>query len=476
MSRTFVESIPWNRGDAEALADAERRLTYGQLKLRVDRWAGRLRDQFGSGEYLLLKARPDVRFVVQMLAAMASGNTPVPVNPDSPEDDLRYMLEKCRAKAVLDATELPDEVDGPEVNHADPLVPAMILFTSGTTGYPKGVVISHENLLHSCSAVGGYLDYANHPSAAVVLPVFYSYALLSQVCAMLLVGGRSRLIAEFRNPLETAKLITAENLETFCGVPSTFYALGLLHQMSPYSMPSVRVVCSAGAAMDQSRLDVIRQIFPSATIFNNYGMTEAAPRISYVRDDDPRFLEGTCGRPMAGVEVRVVDPTTHQVLPDKTTGMVVVRGPNITAGYLHDDEQTRKALTSDGFLISGDLGYLDDGYIYVQGRQDDVFNVGGEKVSPIEIERVLNELEMVENSAVVGIRDERRGMVPVAFLKLRRPTRRRELLASLKGRLVPVRIPQRFFEVSSFPMTSNAKLQRRALTIDDAERVVGEIL
>jgi acyl-CoA synthetase (AMP-forming)/AMP-acid ligase II len=293
---------------------------------------------------------------------------------------------------------------------------------------------------------------------------------------MLLSGGRLRFVPDFRNPLQTAKLITSEGLETFCGVPSTFYALGILHPMAPFAMPTIRVVCSAGAAMDQSRLDVIRKIFPNARIFNNYGMTEAAPRISYVRDDDARFLEGTCGRPMRGVEVRVVDPVTHQPLPEKQTGMIVVRGPNITAGYLNDEEQTQKAFTADGFLISGDLGYLDQGYLYIRGRQDDVFNVGGEKVSPIEIERALLELEPVEACAVAGFRDERRGMVPIAFVKLRRPTARRELTTALKGKLTTAKIPPRFFEVRSFPMTANAKLQRRALSLEDHERIVREIL
>jgi acyl-CoA synthetase (AMP-forming)/AMP-acid ligase II len=240
-------------------------------------------------------------------------------------------------------------------------------------------------------------------------------------------------------------------------------------------MPAVRVLCSAGAAMDQSKFAIVKTIFPNATFFNNYGMTEAAPRISYIRDDDPRFHEPTCGKPMDGVNVKIVDPETHETVADGQQGVLVVRGPNITAGYLNDPEQTKAAFTADGFLISGDIASILDGYIFIKGRYDDIFNSAGEKVAPLEIERVLNEIAAVELSAVTGVADEMRGNVPVAFLKLRHPTTRKELIAQLTGELAAAKIPQRFFEVKGFPMTPNGKLQRRRLSCDDADYVIREI-
>ena len=473
MPGTFVDTIEWSNPLAPAIGDGTHRVSYGELRRDSGRIAATLVDRFGTGGLILVRARPTCDFVSTLLGIMFSGNTPVPVNPELHSDDLDYIRTKSGAVAIVDPQTADPGSD--EVFQPDPSIPAMVLFTSGTSGFPKGVVISHDNLVHSCRAVARYLQYRAFPSAAVVLPLFYSYALLSQVCCQLTVGGYARLFADFGNPIRMARAIADEHLQTFCGVPSTYHALRVIHALSPLSMPGVRILCSAGAAMDAARFGEIKQIFPSSLFFNNYGMTEAAPRIAYIREDDPRFFEPTCGRPIEGVEVAVVDPDTHARLPDGRLGVLVVKGPNITSGYLNDPDVTAGSFTSDGFLISGDMASLRDGYIYIAGRADDMFNVGGEKVSPLEIERVLNSLPAVDTSAVAGCRDAARGMVPLAYLKVRQPLRRAELLRQLKGRLMASKIPQRFFEVDRFPTTSNGKLLRRKLSPEDPS-IVREIV
>jgi fatty-acyl-CoA synthase len=385
------------------------------------------------------------------------------------------MQEKSGAVAVLDPLWQSDFTYAMPTSPPDASMSALIMFTSGTTGFPKGVSISQANLVHSCTAISKYLDYHQHRSAAVVLPLHYSYALLSQVCCQLFVGGQVRLFANFRNPIKFSRVVNAEALATFCGVPSTYHALVLVHRLTPLCMPSVQVLCSAGAAMDRSKLREIKEIFPNAMFFNNYGMTEAAPRIAYIRDDDPRFFEQTCGRPMEGVDVKIVDPDTHDELPEGQEGMLVVRGPNVTAGYLHDEAATRQAFTRDGYLISGDIAYKDRGYLFIRGRHDDIFNVSGEKVAPLEIERVLNAHPAVEMAAVTGLPDVARGMVPVAFLKLKHSVTKKDLLQNLHQELSQIKIPQRLFHVRDFPMTTNGKLQRRKLAPDDSTYVIREI-
>ena len=143
----------------------------------------------------------------------------------------------------------------------------------------------------------------------------------------------------------------------------------------------------------------------------------------------------------AGVEVKVVDPETHVEVPEGQQGILVIKGPNITSGYLNDPELTAKAFTHDGYLISNDVAHMNDGYIFISGRHDDVFNVAGQKVAPLEIERVLNETPSVELSAVTGVPDPQRGMVPVAFLKLSSPINRKTLLAQINGNLPDAKIP-----------------------------------
>jgi acyl-coenzyme A synthetase/AMP-(fatty) acid ligase len=434
-----------------------------------------VRHRYGGGGYIMLPAHSTADFVATLLGVMYSGNTPIPFAADLPADGVEYIRQKSNAVALSEPLTSSDFADAQPVDARSSVVPAVIMFTSGTTGFPKGVIISQDNLTHACRTIADYLDYHRHDSAAVVLPLHYSYALLSQVCCLLSVGGFVRLFANFRNPLKFSQAVAELQLATFCGVPSTYQALTMFHRMSPLSMPSIRVLCSAGAAMDRARYQEIQEIFPGATFFNNYGMTEAAPRISFIRDDDPRFEQPTCGRPMDGVQVKVVDPENHAELPDGQQGVLVVKGPNITSGYLNDPELTKSAFTSDGYLISNDIAYLDQGYIYICGRHDDIFNVAGEKVAPLEVERVLNHLPAVDVSAVCGMADGQRGTVPAAFLKLTGPVTRKELTAALQGKLPAAKIPARYFEVSGFPTTPNGKLRRKALSAEDPDYVIREI-
>jgi len=473
MSSRWIEALDAVPATRAAVSDGTESLSYGDLRRQSRMIAATLHRCYGGEKALIIRAASSAAFVRTLLSIMWSGNVPVPIDPSLPPAAIDYIKEKSRAAAVLDPMEPP--ADGAEeLDRYDPTRPALVIFTSGTSGFPKGVVVSDSNLTHSCRTISGYLEYERYPSAAVVLPMFYSYALISQALCQLAIGGRVRLFSDMRNPLKLAAAVNAENLQTLCGVPSTYHALRTFHGMRPLSMPTVRVLCSAGAAMDPGLLATVREIFPNARFFNNYGMTEASPRIAFIRDDDPRFSEPTCGRPMDGVEVRVIEPDTERELGDGETGMLVVRGPNVTSEYLNDPERTAKAFTRNGFLKSGDLAYLDQGYIFILGRTDDVFNCGGEKIAPLEIERALNRLNGVDASAVSGIVDPQRGMVPVAFVKAVGELRRQDLVDHLLCHVSRAKIPVRFFRVTEFPATSNGKLQRKRLAVD-GEYVVAEI-
>ena len=476
MNELFLDVLERCPSGAPAVSDTTEAVTYDELLTDAGRVAALVAERHQTPGYVIVKATPTVRFVTTLLGVMYSGSTPVPVDPELPEAALDFIRAKSGAIDILHPIERSALDRIAPVHRSRTDAAALVMFTSGTTGFPKGVLISHANLLASCRAIADYLDYKQYPSAAVGLPLHYSYALLSQVLCQLHLGGRVHLFNDLRNPLKFARTVNNLGLQTFCGVPTTYAALTSFHKLSPLEMPTVRVLCSAGATIDLSRFSLVKEIFPNALFFNNYGMTEATPRIAFCREDDPRFFEATCGRPMAGVEVKLVNPDTHERVPEREPGVLVFRGPNVTAGYLNDPEQTARAYTQDGFLISGDLAYEDRGYLFIRGRLDDTFNSGGEKVVPLEIERVLNRIEGVEMSALAGVADEERGMIPVAFLKLASGgVTRATLIAGLARELPKSKIPQRFIEVRQFPMTSNGKLQRRRLSADDSEFVVREI-
>lgn len=201
MSGTFIDCLDSVPGDAIALIDDARQLTYGEVRQAAQQIAGVLHDRWGTGKYVVLRARSDIEFVTSLLGIMYSGNTPVPINPELSEADVQDIQKKSRAAHVLDPIDHATLQDRKPIDRRDAAVPSLILFTSGTSGHPKGVIISHSNLVHSCAAISRYLDYDQYRSAAVVLPLHYSYALLSQVYCQLFVGGRVRLFGNFRNPI-----------------------------------------------------------------------------------------------------------------------------------------------------------------------------------------------------------------------------------------------------------------------------------
>lgn len=461
--RPFSVAFGRHSGTRPALADDVERLTHARLRDESQRAAGRIRDEFGTGAFVVIRAEPSVRFVVTLFGTMYSGNTPVPIDPRTPETIVGAMLDSCNTSRVLAPLSVCDfegfaPLDAPDSNR-----PALVMFTSGTTGAPKGVIMTHRNLARSCDAVSDYLRYREFPTSLSILPLHYSYGLIAQLLAQLYIGGYVRIMAGLRNPLAFCRAVADERIETFCGVPSTFLTLAKFHRLAPIELPTLRVVCSAGAAFEASVYDTIKMMCPNATVFNNYGMTEACPRLAYISDRDERFISGCVGRPMAGVEAIVIEDGTGRRLPDGERGILAVRGPNICPGYLNDAKSTRAAFTEDGFLITGDVAHLDAGYIYIHGRVDDMFNVAGEKVSPLEIEAVINRLPEVECSAVVGMRDTVRGSVPVAFLKTREPVSASRITGALTDQLTPNKLPVAYYEVAALPMTPNGKIQRRSL-------------
>lgn len=449
---------------------------YGTLAARVSSVAAAIRSEYGCGRFIVTRPDASADAIVAVLAIMASDNTVVPIGDTVRGEQLEYIRAKCRDAVVFDPPLngcAADAMSTGTLSHERD--PAMVLFTSGTTGQPKGVLVTPNNLDHSCREIAAYLGYREHDSAAVILPLHYSYSLISQVFAQLAVGGSVHLFGSLRNPIKVARVINERSVRVFSGVPSTFAALAMMHRMQSITMPEVRVVCSAGAPFDLTLYDTIKEIFPGARVFNNYGATEATPRISYVADDDPSFFEGSCGRPMTGVEVVAVEPSTRRVLGDGERGIIAVRGANVTPGYLDDTIRTTAAFTSEGYFLTNDLGYVRNGSIHVQGRVDDIFDVSGEKVSPGEIEQALMSFPEIERSAVVGHPDSTRGHVPVAFVKMRSTLAKAELNRRLSQVLAPIKIPVRYYRIESFPETVNGKLMRRELLTGETDYMRNEI-
>jgi len=332
---------------------------------------------------------------------------------------------------------------GVAVDREVPVETGLLLFTSGSSGSPKGVLLSRAGVVANVDAILEYLPIAAHPRTAIVLPLHYSYALVGQAFATLRAGGTAILLGDVPYPARQIALMHAYEAR---GLSSVATSLRLLARAArELGAPKLGYVASAGGPLDHATRDLLREVWPAAQLWNQYGLTEASPRVTAVSSDEPAFWQGSVGRPIRGVSVESVD------------GELLVRGPSTMLGYLDGDPLA-------GPLHTGDLGRVDaEGYVWVEGRRDGLVKVAGERVSVDEVAAALR--AAVRDACVVAIPDELTGVRLVAFVEGDAAAARRAAQS-----LPPAKRPSRIVEVDALPRLPSGKpaveeLRRRALDV-----------
>ncbi|MFP2905135.1 class I adenylate-forming enzyme family protein [Pyxidicoccus sp. 3LFB2] len=330
---------------------------------------------------------------------------------------------------------------------------ALVLFTSGSTGAPRAVQLSRRNIEANVAAVRTSLDFDAAPGQTLVLPLSYSFGLLGQLLPALAAGLPTTLLGnlvELKALLDEGRLVGM-----LSGVPSHHETLLRLLGDGPLRTEGVTHVVSAGAALSLPLRQRLLRAFPASRVYTNYGQTELSPRVLCLRSDHPAFLSNATGYPVGNLTVKLT-----------AGGELCVRGDQLMLGYLGAPEATREKV-EEGWLRTGDLAELGpDGLVTLLGRNDDQLKVGGERLSPFEIEAALRELPGVEDAAVWGREDPLYGTTLTAFLQLRPEAPcppRNELRRALRDRLSTHKVPTDFYRVEQLPRTANGKLQRARL-------------
>jgi amino acid adenylation domain-containing protein len=302
---------------------------------------------------------------------------------------------------------------------------AALIYTSGTTGNPKGVIMSHLNMVSAAASVTEYLRNTADDVIFNVLPLSFSYGLY-QVLTAFKVGATVILERSFTYPHAALQRLMEERATGFAIVP-TISAVLLQLDLSAYRFPSLRYLTNAGAALPAEHVVPLRKLFPSTQLFLMYGLTECK-RVSYLPPDQLDVRPDSVGKAMPNVEVYIVNEQGKR-LPAGEVGELVVRGSNVMRGYWNLPEETDKMLRpgpvpGERVLFTGDLFRMDhEGYLYFIGRRDDIIKSRGEKVSPAEVERVLYRLEGVSMAAVVGVPDSILGSAVKAVITLKENAR-----------------------------------------------------
>jgi acyl-CoA synthetase (AMP-forming)/AMP-acid ligase II len=384
--------------------------SYERLKSCVSAFSHYLEGGHPPGEKIILMVPNSLFFVVTYLSIMQTGRVVVPLNPAIDEATFNEICSQTAARTIVASRTVKARLGLTGFNVIDeeifeticnshhsvflssrvtsPNDLAQIIFTSGSTSKPKGVMISHLNLVANTKSIIEYLHLTSEDIMEVVLPFYYCYG-LSLLHTHLKVGGALVLNNNFILVGGVIADLNKYKCTGFAGVPSHFQILLKKNQLfKSTQFPHLKYVTQAGGKLHDVFIKDFRSSFPNITFYVMYGQTEATARLSYL---DPLFVDSktkSIGKGIPGVELKVISESGAIAKPGEP-GEIIARGDNLMLGYWQDDDATRQTIR-DGWLFTGDLGYYDeDGFIFLTSRRKEIVKVGGNRVSPKEIEEVI---------------------------------------------------------------------------------------
>ncbi|MEZ5461209.1 class I adenylate-forming enzyme family protein [Dokdonella sp.] len=489
-----------------ALVSQGRRTTYAELHDQVERFAAGLvlSQGFERGQRCILFLDNGLENAVGILGTLRAGGVFSVINPGTKAEKLAWLLNDCEATILVTqasllpvarhaAAEVPSlrriivvggESDAgslawPEFMAAAPALLsdtprgididlAMLVYTSGSTGHPKGVMMTHRNVLFAATSVSGYLQMRADDVILSVLPLSFDYGLYQWLMCVL-TGATLVLERSFAFPQKILPLLASENVTGFPLVPTMAALIVQLRNFKPEWAQSVRFLTNTAAALPPAHILKLQALFPQARIYSMYGMTESK-RCTWLPPEQLASRPDSVGIAIPGTEVWVADEHGKPVAPN-TIGELVVRGGHVMQGYWRNEEATARALRIgrnpwEKVLHTGDLFRMDEeGYCYFVGRKDDIIKSRGEKISPKEVENVLYAMPGIREAAVVGVPDEILGMALKAIVALdpEVAVSARDVVAHCLAHLEDFMVPRLVEFRDALPRTVTGKIRRSAL-------------
>lgn len=340
-------------------------------------------------------------------------------------------------------------------------------YTSGTTGFPKGVMLSHYNILNNGYASGQCMKYTSADRLLVCVPLFHCFGCVLAVCAVISHGATMVIVEDF-DPLMVLASVQKEKCTALYGVPTMFIS-ELNHPMfDMFDLKSLRTGIMAGALCPIETMNQVMDRMHMKDIIIVYGLTESSPGMTATRShNSPEVRATTVGFEYPNVEVKIFNPETNSECAVGEQGEICCRGYNVMKGYYKNPEATSKAIDKDGWLHSGDLAVKDEnGFYRITGRIKDMIIRGGENIYPREIENFLYQLPQIEAVEVAAVPSKKYGEEVGAFIKLKagQSLGEVEILDFCRGKIAKFKVPRYIFFVNSFPMTASGKIQKYKLT------------
>ena len=498
--------------DKIALVCMKQRISYGELDARSNALANTLISSgVTRGDRVVIFADNTVETVVSFWAVLKANAVVSIVNPLTKSDKLAYLLQDCRPAALItdghihfvfgeparncshlrcvivsgniddeklashpharrwdDALSLVDRTAPPARTCID-IDLAAIIYTSGSTGDPKGVMLTHRNMLTACTSIVSYLKLQEDEVILNVLPLAFDYGLYQMLMAFR-TGARQVLERSFTFPAQILNLMVDEGVTGFPGVPTIFSILAELKSLKDYDLSKIRYVTNTAAALPAKHILMLRDIFPAARIYSMYGLTECK-RCTYLPPEDIDRKPASVGIAIPNTEMWIVDEEGNRVDPG-VVGQLVIRGATVMKGYWEKPEATAKKLKpgplpGEQILYTGDYCKMDEeGYLYFVGRMDDIIKSRGEKVAPKEVENTIMNIPGVKEAAVIGVPDDILGQAVKAFIVLEEGVTmsEKQLQKECQSRLENFMVPKYIVEVASLPRTDTGKIKKTGLS------------
>ncbi|MFK3958398.1 AMP-binding protein [Guptibacillus hwajinpoensis] len=379
------------------------------------------------------------------------------------EERSSFMMWRDFLKGSVSVTDQALEMRNGELDPGDVI---NMQYTSGTTGFPKGVMLTHNNILNNGYQIGQCMELTHDDRLCIPVPFFHCFGCVLGTLAAFSAGATIFPIIEFEPEL-VLRTVEKERCTALHGVPTMFISELSLAEFESYNLSSLRTGIMAGSPCPIEVMKNVMKRMNMVEITIAYGQTEASPVITQTRTNDPlEYRVNTVGRALPGVEVKIVDPVSRLEVPSGEAGELCTRGYHVMRGYYNMPEATNQVIDEEGWLHTGDIAKMDsEGYVEITGRLKDMIIRGGENVYPREIEEFLYTHSSVQDVQVIGVPDEKYGEKVVACIQLKEKgaVNASDILLYCEGKIARYKVPAHIFFVDEYPMTASGKIQKYKL-------------
>ena len=500
----YFDKIAGQFAGNEALVSTfeNRRYTYAELREEVDRHAAALQSLgIEKGDRVGIWSTNCVAWVVIQFATAKIGAILVNINPAYRTSELEFALQqsqcsfvfhgegfrdanyaqmlrevnvKCRTIPLAEWKPGPGTFDAPKLDFDDVI---NIQYTSGTTGFPKGAMLTHHNILNNGFWVGERMRFTHRDRLCIPVPFYHCFGMVLGNLACVTHGATMVLPAPHFSPRHTLQSVAEERCTALHGVPTMFVAELDHPDFAKFDLSSLRTGIMAGAPCPIEVMKRVIEQMHCREITIACGMTETSPVCNMTGVDDPiESRVGSVGRVMLHQEQKIVDPVTGNVVPRGVAGELCYRGYQVMRGYYNNPEATRQTIDTAGWLHSGDLAVMDeDGYVKITGRLKDMIARGGEKIFPREVEEFLFAHPKIAEAYVIGVPDKYYGEEVMVWARLKPGANltAEELRAYCKGKIMDYKIPKYVKFVTEFPTTVTGKIQKYKMREISAQELKG---